>query len=307
LDDAMTPEENERDAKDQSMPKEPDEAAAAAERVERDAEPPAGGKVKPSKESRPLDLEPPEGEKPAPDRARPSEEADERSSSGVRALDVCPNCGSPMRGRDTLVCMRCGFDLKTMKVIETKTGATTVDEDEKAQRPPLVKEGPGDPWLPLVLAIIGAAILLIGCLAGAPGLFPHVRATLAEGATLVISWDERWGAAARFPILILLWTMCGFGSLIAGAWLFGRPMGNVGLGALRMLGIVAIAHCVSFISFSWRLGEFLVESLLAAAVFFILTTLLFRVKPRDAATILVVTIVLFLALFVIGHVVTWVT
>jgi hypothetical protein len=283
LDDAMTAEQNEREAQDRSGPDESDEPA---ERAQRGPETPAGDDVKPSREPQPLDLEPPEEEKPAPDRARPSEEADERSSSPVHALDVCPNCGTPMRGRDTLVCMRCGFDLKSMKVIKTETGETTVDEDEKAQREPLVKEGPGDPWLPLALAIIGGVLLLIGCLAGAPGLFPHVRATLAEGATLVISWDERWGAAARFPILILLWTMCGFGSLIAGAWLFGRPFGNVGVGALRMLGIVAIARCAGFVSFSWPLVEFLLESLLAAAVFFVLTMLLFRVKPRDAATIL---------------------
>jgi len=113
--------------------------------------------------------------------------------------------------------------------------------------------------------------------------------------------------ASVFPVLILLWTMCGFGALIAGAWLFGRPFGNVGLGAARMLGIVAIARCVGFLSFSWRPAEFLVELLLAAVMFFILAMLLFRLKPRDAATQLVVTIVLFLALFVIAHLVTWVT
>jgi len=287
----MTPEENERESKDRSRPGE-EEAAEDSGR-----------------EPEPLELEPP-GREMKPESTAGSEAPGAPGApdaSDVHAVDVCPNCGSPMRGSDTLVCMRCGFDLKTMKVIETKKGETTGEEEEKEQRDPLVQEGPGDPWLPVALAIIGAAILLIGCLAGAAGLFPHLRATLEEGATLVVSWNERWGAAARFPVLIGLWTMCGFGALIAGAWLFGRPFGNVGLGALRMLGIVAIARCVGFLSLSLRPVEFILESLLAAAVFFILTMLLFRMKPRDAATLLVVTIVLFLALFVIAHLVTWVT
>ena len=304
MDEAMTPEENERESKDRSRG---DEEAAAEDRG-REPEAPAEDEVKSSAAPEPLGLEPPKREEEPGAGAGPGAAPGAGpGASGVHALDVCPNCGSPMRGSDTLVCMRCGFDLKSMKVIETKTGETTGEEDEKEQREPLVQEGPGDPWLPLALAIIGAVILLIGCLAGAGGLFPHLRATLEEGATLVVSWNERWGAAARFPALIGLWTMCGFGALIAAAWLFGRPFGNVGLGALRMLGIVAIAHCAGFLGFSWRVAEFFIESLLAAAVFFILTMLLFRLKPRDAATLLVVTIVLFLALFVIAHLVTWVT
>ncbi|MDY7110148.1 MAG: hypothetical protein SYC29_16075 [Planctomycetota bacterium] len=225
----------------------------------------------------------------------------------MHALDVCPNCGSTMRGPDTLVCMRCGFDLKTMKVIETKMGETTADEEGKPKRDPLVREGPGDRWLPLTLAIIGGVILLIGQLAGAAGLFPELRSGLEEGETLTIPWAARWEGAGQLPVFIGLWTMCGFGALIVGAWLFGRPLGHVGLAALRMLGIVAIARCVGFISIPLRLGEFLLESLLAGAAFFALTVLLFRMKPRDAGTVLVVTIVLFLALFVIGHLVTWVT
>lgn len=295
----MTPEENERESKDRSTRDEEE----AAKDPGREPEAPAGDEVKPPAGPEPLALEPPKRK----EQPEPQEGTGEVAASGVHALDVCPNCGSPMRGSDTLLCMRCGFDLKSMKVIETKTGVTTGEEDEKEQREPLVQDGPGDPWLPLTLAIIGAVILLIGCLAGAGGLFPHLRATLEEGAALVVTWNERWGAAARFPALIGLWTMCGFGALIAGAWLFGRPIGNVGLGALRMLGIVAIARCAGFIGFSWRVAEFLIESLLAAAMFFILTMLLFRVKPRDAATLLVMTIVLFLALFVIAHLVTWVT
>jgi len=302
----MTPEDNEHEAKRHSMPDEGDEAPGSA--GEGAVAP--GGEEKPVKAPRPLDLEP--AEPPAADgtssRAAASKSAEraEPEPSGVRALDVCPNCGSPMRGRDTLVCMRCGFDLKSLKVIETETGQTT-EEEEEEERQPLVQEAAGDPWLPAALAIAAAVVLLIGYLAGAAGLFPQLRSALEEGALFSASWDARWGGAARFPLLIALWAMCGFGALIAAAWLFGRPFGNIGLGALRMLAITAIARCVGFLSFPWRLLEFTAEAIAAAAVFFILSMLLFRLKPRDAATVLVVTVVLFLALYVVARVVTWVT
>ena len=290
------------------MPDDGDEAPSSA--GEGDA--PPGGEEKPVKAPRPLDLEPPEP--PAADeassRAAVSKSAagaePEPEPSGVRALDVCPNCGSPMRGRDMLVCMRCGFDLKSLKVIETETGQTT-EEEEKEERQPLVQEAAGDPWLPAALAIAAAVVLLIGYLAGAAGLFPQLRSALEEGALFSASWDARWGGAARFPLLIALWAMCGFGALIAAAWLFGRPFGNIGLGALRMLAIVAVARCAGFLSFPWRLLEFTAEAIAAAAVFFILSMLLLRLKPRDAATVLVVTVVLFLALYIVARVVTWVT
>jgi hypothetical protein len=304
----MTPEDNEHEADRQSTPDDGDQAAGSAG----EGAPAPGGEEKPAREPRPLDLEPAEASamddaSARAEASKPAARAEpEPEPSGVQALDVCPNCGSPMRGRDTLVCMRCGFDLKAMKVIETETGQTT-EEEEEERREPLVEEGAGDPWLPAALAIAAAVVLLIGYLAGAAGLFPQVRSALEEGALFSASWDARWGGAARFPLLIALWTMCGFGSLVAAAWLFGRPFGNVGLGALRMLAIIAIARCVGFLSFPWRLVEFTAEAIAAAAAFFILSMLLFRLKPRDAATVLVVTIVLFLALYVIARIVTWVT
>jgi len=304
----MTPEDNEHEADRQSTPDDGDEAPASGG----EGAAPPGGEEKPGKGPRPLDLEPPEPsaadgtsrEAAAPESTgRPEPEPE---PSGVRALDVCPNCGSPMRGRDTLLCMRCGFDLKSLKVIETETGQTTEEEEKEEEREPLVQQAGGDPWLPAALAIAAAVVLLIGYLAGAAGLFPQLRSALEEGALFSASWDARWGGAARFPLLIGLWTMCGFGALIASAWLFGRPFGNVGLGALRMLAITAVARCAGFLSFPWRPLEFTAEAIGAAAAFFILSMLLFRLKPRDAATVLVVTVVLFLALYVVARVVTWV-
>jgi len=64
----------------------------------------------------------------------------------VAALDVCPNCASPLGGVDIIVCMRCGFDMKSLKVIKTDTKATAKPIEEEEQ-PILSEPGTGDYWL----------------------------------------------------------------------------------------------------------------------------------------------------------------
>ena len=71
-----------------------------------------------------------------PDRSQEPEETEqfemeiEPDSDYVKSLDICPNCGKAMGKARNLICLKCGFDLKTMKVIETKTGDTTLEEIE---------------------------------------------------------------------------------------------------------------------------------------------------------------------------------
>ena len=56
--------------------------------------------------------------------ARGGDDDSDRPSS-PKELDVCPNCGASMRGAETLVCLRCGFDLKTMRVIDAARRAAS--------------------------------------------------------------------------------------------------------------------------------------------------------------------------------------
>jgi hypothetical protein len=250
-----------------------------------------------AKEKQPLPLE---GSKPAEE--KPSAEG------SVRALDVCPNCGAPMRDTSTLVCLRCGFDLKRLEVIETKTGETTGDEEGEEKREPLVGPGPGDLWLPLTIAGIALAVLAIGCLAGMKGLFPTLKfAALEAEQAFEVDVSGRLIALVRMPALILLWTICGFGSLVAGAWMFSRPFGDVRLAATRMVAIVAAARVLAFIDLPAKIAEFPLEAIGKAIVFLLLTMWLFRLSVRDAATLLAMTIVSFAALYLVAHLVMWVT
>src|SRR5262245_21124318 len=126
--------------------------------------------------------------KPLPLEDQPAERSAMRDDSGrpssPKELDICPNCGASMRGAETLVCLRCGFDLKTMRVIQTATGESaipTAEEDEELRRP-LVEPGMGDLYLPGIMAGLSGLLLLIGFLAGARGLFPQLEAEIASGA-----------------------------------------------------------------------------------------------------------------------------
>ncbi len=107
-------------------------------------------------------------DKPAPD--PPAE------GSHVKGLDVCPNCASPLGGVDAVVCLRCGFDMKTLKVIKVKTGETVAPEaDEPEQAEPLCVPGVGGVGLPAVMAGVSLVLLAMGYLLGARGLVAGPR------------------------------------------------------------------------------------------------------------------------------------
>jgi hypothetical protein len=271
-------------------------------------------------EPMPLELDEHETEAEAPEdpRAAPPPEStgveatdDEDGPISPHDLDVCPNCGAPMRTADTLVCMRCGFDLKTMTVVETETGEVDA-EPQVEPAVPLVKRYAMEPWLPLSLAAVAALMLIVGYLAGAPGLFPALQATMtgeAAGASPAVTIDlaDRMLGVARFPVRLGLWALCGLGAVAAAAWVFGRPLGNVPLAFWRVLAAAAVARLAGLIDLTSRPLEWFVEAVIQTGVFFLLVMGLFRLRPRDAGTIVGLTIVVFVILYGIARLVTWVT
>ena len=269
---------------------EPEEEAAASSPAEAVAEPQTGPKA---------EAEPPREPQPLP----------------VESLDACPNCGSPMREKDALVCLRCGYDLKHLKVIETETEDRAkakgrkkekAELEEVEERRPLAREGLGGLRLPLVLAVLAAAALIIGYLAGYQGLFPAVgEAAAAAEEAAPIEWARRFTELGKFPVLIGLWTLCAMGALVAGSWLFGRPLGDVGLGAARMLGIIIAAFCVRFLPVQDKVLSFAAEAAAALAVFFLLTMFFFRLRPRDAGTLLGLTLLACIVLYVGAKLMAW--
>ena len=220
--------------------------------------------------------------------------------SAIKALDVCPNCGSPLGDVDVVVCMRCGFDLKSLKVIETAKGEVVVPAAPE-EVPPLVKPGPGDPWMPVGLAAAGLGVLAFGYLSGAGGL-------VDTGGD---SGGDTAGVGARFSGLLrmLVWTgvltVSGLGGLYFQAHVLKTRLGDVKTAAIRMLGIVSAIGLITFFAADNPSLEWTVEAVTQALAFLALSVALFRFSVRDAATLMGITLVAVVSLLLVSALVLW--
>lgn len=215
----------------------------------------------------------------------------------VHGLDVCPNCGSPMRGTDTLVCLRCGYDLKTMQVVKTKTGVVEKDDDAA---PPVALVRPGGPgWLPGAMLAVGLLVLVVATLAGWRGLFPEVAAEAD------ITFPTRLLGLARLPVRLAVWTLCVVAGLGAISWRAERPFGDLPLALGRAAGIAAVAMIVTLLRVPWRFGEIALECAGATGVALLLVSVLFRLKPRDAGQAVLFALGTFVVIAAGAYLVVW--
>jgi hypothetical protein len=231
-------------------------------------------------------------------------ETDQPAAGSVKDLDVCPNCGATMRGGNSLVCLRCGFDLKTMKQVRTVAGeATTTEESPELQS--LVKPAATDSWLPMAMFIVGGLILLVMHLAGSPAVFPAVISKAGAGAP--IGAAQRFTGILQLIILIAMWTGCGVAALALLAHLLGMKFGDGWAAAKRMLGVVTTVRVASIIYLPPLWLEWTVEAIIQAAAFAGLAMIMFRLKPRDVPTLLGAAVVLFLMLWLLANLIVWAT
>jgi hypothetical protein len=243
-------------------------------------------------------------------------QTDESRKSSVKDLDVCPSCGATMRGADNLVCIRCGFDLKTMRHVQTKTGeidaAEAAAQQASGELQPLIKRGNGDLWLPTILAAVAGIILLIGYLAGARALFPNVIATNEAGQQLInVTAGMRLNAILKTLILIGMIGACGMGALAFTAYLNGmrlaRNWDDLKLGVIRMLAIVVTMRLAAFIALPNRALEWTAETIVQLAIFAGLSIALFRIKPGDSPILTGAAVILFVMFWLAAYVVVWAT
>jgi hypothetical protein len=181
--------------------------------------------------------------------------------------------------------------------VEPEQEGKVADESQPVRKP-IVKSGRGDTRLPLIMAAAAGAILLIGYLAGAHGLFPPVvnaNNEVVPGAD--IAFGQRMLGLLRFVISDAMWTLCALGGLVFLAFLLSMRLGDGILAAARMLGIITVAHLATFINFSSNALEFIVESIIEAGIFVGLSIVLFNLKPKDTPTLLGSTIMLFMILW----------
>lgn len=238
-------------------------------------------KVQPGDDVKPLDLEDASTESAEQESPTSSKsQSKDKAKSHVKGLDVCPNCGSTMRESDTLVCMRCGFDLKTLQVLKTTTGEVTeeeLEEDEDVVKLPLCVPGRGDIKIPLIVLAASAILITIGYLFGADGLFSLAAEAGAPDA------GERFAAWGFYLALLVLGTGCGLVGLFTVSKLNEVPFGDVKLASARIAAITAVMWLVNYLSLGNGFIEDAVEWILQAGIFVGLFMLLFKLIPRDAA------------------------
>ncbi len=234
--------------------------------------------VTPSDVAEPMELE-------ADDHPRGSADDDAPAKSGVRELDVCPNCGAPMREGNRIVCLRCGFDLKTLKVLKTQTGEQTEQEqeDEEEDEPPepLSLPGRGDYLLPGIMAGLSVLLITIGYLVGADGLF---NLKTADGLPIDPVAADRFAQWGVYLAYLVLGSLCALAGLFIVARLNERAFGDWRRGILRTVGIIATVWLAKFLDLGGAFIELSVEWILHAGIFVGLSMFFFRLTPRDAAT-----------------------
>ena len=229
------------------------------------------------------------------------------STSRTKHLDVCPSCGANMPGPNEVVCLRCGFDLKTMKLVKTRTGDIEVDEDEKdnaaAARVLISPPGKGDLWLPGAMGGISALLIIIAYLSGSHGLFRD--ALIPESG--IVEGKDRFLGLLQFIVLAGMWTGCGIAALAFMAHLLGMKLGDLRLTAVRAVGIVLTMSLVRLLNFNSAALEWIVEAIGMIGVFVALSMALFNLKPRDLPWFAGSAVFLFFALWLAGNAVVWAT
>ena len=240
--------------------------------------------VTPSDDVEPMELEADDQPHESADDAT-AIESDEPAKSGVRALDVCPNCGAPMREGNRIVCLRCGFDLKTLQVLKTETGEQTEQEqeDEEEEEPPepLSLPGRGDYLLPGIMAGLSVLLISIGYLAGADGLFDLKTKDGLPIDPVAADRFAQWGVYLAY---LVLGSLCAFAGLFVVARLNERAFGDWRRGILRTVGIIATVWLAKFLDLGDGFVELSAEWILHAGIFVGLSMFFFRLTPRDAAT-----------------------
>ncbi|MEE8153433.1 MAG: hypothetical protein V3T53_00570 [Phycisphaerales bacterium] len=254
-------------------------------KVDPQSEDPArrSAQVEPGEGVEPLELEPDDGSDEPADGDNAASETEEPPKSSVKALDVCPNCGATMREGNLLVCLRCGFDLKTLRVLETQTGQEIQEEDEEEAEPPepLSQPGRGDFLVPSILAGISVLLISIGYLVGADGLF---NLKSEDGFPIDPAAAQRFGQWGVYLATLVLGSLCGLAGVFVVARLNETTFGDWRLGSLRIVAIFATLWLAKFVDLGGGFVELSAEWILHAGIFVGLSMYFFRLTPRDGAT-----------------------
>lgn len=230
----------------------------------------------------PYELVPEPDPAPMPPTAPPPPSGSPRASIARPSLteapadEPCPKCGTRMQ-EDAVVCIACGYDLRTARSLRVDEGVEHA-VDDAADLPPLVRRGRLSPQ---VLAGIGATLL--------------IAAAVAAGVNSV---GSGWHVAARVVLVLYnaaLHTGTGLVAVALAAWATQHRFGRVDIGAARMF--VAFAAFLLLVNLRLpvhpALGLVVVWAA-ALAAYWSLVLVLFRLPRTTVTTIAVAHFILWL-------------
>ncbi len=237
---------------------------------------------------------------------------DESDEPPSRSLDICPNCTADIDETMQMVCMKCGYNLRTMQVEKTVAGVDErniddeLDEHGRVKKPPLSPPGRGGTALPLVIASGCAIALLAGLLAGHHGLFAaYVNAQDAEPASVVVGWAARFTGMLRYLVNTATWA----GVVLASLWLFARvmeqPLGIANLVLARAVGIACAMKIASLVPVTTQAIRFPLEIGGHFAILFVLAVALFKMSPKTAGFFTLMTIIVWMITYLASTLIVW--
>jgi hypothetical protein len=220
----------------------------------------------------------------------------------------CPNCGKPLPDDESVVCVSCGYDLRSVQVRPTIVGPAVETEPERPKLP-LVRERLH--WK-VMAGIAGAAILVmvIAFLAGAPGLFPRHDGKFADPSGAYTSsrpvGGDRVAAAIRYLGLQGILIGAGVVALFVHGHLRSAPVGDRRAAVAAIAAIMGVASLLNLIALPHGGLEHGLEffgQCGAAALGFMIC---FRIRPVDAVVTAGVAVLALLFTIGAAHFVVWI-
>lgn len=231
-----------------------------------------------------------------------------RPSLLVSRPENCPNCGQPLPDDESIVCVKCGYDLRSTEIRATTVGKPV---EQEPPPPPLTRERIS--WK-VTLAVAGGAlfVMVVAYLSGVTGLFPR------ENGLFLGESGERFEAVRPLPSARLfgMMTYIGqrmiFAASLAGAVLVqahlrGLPAGNRRSMVAHSAAIASVSGLLLLTALPHPGVESGLELIGQGAVAALGYMTLFRFRPADAVVTLGIA-VLGVAIVIGGaHLITMIT
>lgn len=220
----------------------------------------------------------------------PSNGAADRGSARDPVIEGarCPSCGALLAPDEGGACIAC-----RLSPPPGGTGPAPGGDDRGeggtdgpgAADPvrPLAEPADWDVWLPQSVLLVSLLVLMIGYLAGNEGLYQSMPPEESIGL-----WT-RLTMVARIPLQVLIWCGCGITALFALSWLHARPLGPAGIIGWRMLASSALCLLAGFMSIDTPVLETALPTALQILIGFAGVSVFFRLRPREAALMILLT------------------